>query len=855
MSNSRARHSIFNTDRMINERQGIAGIAKLAGIAKIGNPPRVTSILNAVAGNPQGSTGASRTMPAKHSSEKNNGTHFFLKVGLLIAGPLLISTVHAQRPQEPGKVIGKVSTEGNLIVMELDEGVLGKTNLFDLVGRTLRFIPDGSEYRVENVAMQWDKEFGNELRGPQVALHNFNFPYSGKEWDAFSVGTNGSIRFGSAPERPGVDLSGENEGRSGGVSIGRFDQLTQAARSLINRVPAICVFLKPRLFGTRYVKEEVDRVVITWDVSEPVGGIQDFTWVKTVNRFQAVLRRDGVIEMSYDQVAAKDAIVGVYPVVDQGKEKLLATLPGQRSLSIAPHLDIQRIKVGVTDSLFLNITIETRGPVLAEGDAGLPGIAYRVIFNTNRVDVHNPALQRLGSREVGSKTDLVWTVRGVGGQGRGSREGVRPRYVAIGPGVVPEVKASGNTISIRGVLPPAFQVTDHLAVSAEAETPGNPPVTVDRVPPREIKLSGIRSPEMHLSSLTRKDGPFTIAYESFHYLALPNPRDMACTVIKALGDRFDFLAYYSDFRVDNQEAGTPSNGPLGGNVTGIGASATQRGLESYCSNGKFQWQFVQPVYAGSNQMQERPPDGITGSRRDITFYARQLGERSPDGKMLGYNLAMSQIGHEMGHRWAAFVSAKVNGETVPLGPTHWARGLQAQAAFPYQRPVEASAMGGGVWEDNFDGTYTQLDDDYYVPATGWSYLDLYLMGLISVAEVPDFFLLKNLVPAGSDSNGHPVFKADRVKITVQDVIAVEGPRLPAVDQSQKNFNTGIVLVVEHGNKPSHELIERANGIRERWIDYWATTTGHRSSMTVNPQAVAGAVQGNKEVSSPAGSSK
>src|SRR5579875_1991904 len=50
--------------------------------------------------------------------------------------------------------------------------------------------------------------------------------------------------------------------------------------------------------------------------------------------------------------------------------------------------------------------------------------------------------------------------------------------------------------------------------------------------------------------------------------------------------------------------------------------------------------------------------------------------------------------------------------------THWARGLQAPAAFPYQRPVEASAMGGGVWQDNFDGTFTQLDDDYYVPATG-----------------------------------------------------------------------------------------------------------------------------------------
>jgi hypothetical protein len=58
--------------------------------------------------------------------------------------------------------------------------------------------------------------------------------------------------------------------------------------------------------------------------------------------------------------------------------------------------------------------------------------------------------------------------------------------------------------------------------------------------------------------------------------------------------------------------------------------------------------------------------------------------------------------------------------------------------------------------------------------------------------------------------------------------------LPDVDHSQKKFNTGMV-VVEHGKTPSRELIERTNGIRERWMDYWATTTGHRSSMTASPK--------------------
>jgi hypothetical protein len=731
--------------------------------------------------------------------------------------------------------------------------VLGKANPFDLVGHTLRFTPDRQGYHVENVPLQWDPEFGPVLNESRVTLHNFKFHFSGREWDAFSVGRTGSISFDgqeAVTERPGVARLAQDAaegGRGGGLSIGRFDQLAQAAHTIINTVPAICVFLKPRMSGPRYIKEATDRVVITWDLTEPVGGIQDFTWVKTTNRFQAILRQDGVIEMSYDQVAAKDAIVGLYPLIREGTGQVLATLAGARNPSLARHLNVQKLELAVVDNVLLEVKLEARGPVLQEGDPALPGVTYRVFF-----DAHGAPAKRPSGTEAATQADVVWTVRGVGGLGGGARGGARSRYVATGPGASPGVKVSGNTISIQGILPAALKGADRLDVHVEVIAPGSSAV-VDRVPPRSVKLFGIRGPEVDLSSLTRQDGPFTIVYESFHYLALPNPRDMACTVLKALGDRFDFLAYYSDFRVDNQEAGTPSNGPLGGNVTGIGAR--QRGLESYCSQGRFQWQFVQPVYVGSNQMQERPPDGLTGTNRDIAFYARQLGERSPDGKMLSYNLAMSQLGHEMGHRWSAFVSAKVNGEIIPLGPTHWAKGLQAAAAFPYQRSVEASAMGGGVWQDNFDGTYTQLDDDYYVPATGWSHLDLYLMGLITPAEVPDFFLLRHLVPAGNDNNGHPIFKADKMKVTIQDVIGVEGPRVPGVDQSQKNFNTGIVLVVEHGAKPSRELAERANGIRERWIDYWTTTTGHRSSMTVTPQPLASGGQANQNSVRPAGLSK
>lgn len=727
----------------------------------------------------------------------------------------------AQERDEKGKPIGKVSVLGNLILLELDKDALGQQNLFDLGQRTLRFTPGSGGYRVENVALRWDPDFGQELSGHQVTLKNFSFPFSGKSWSSFSVGVTGSIRF-SAENEPSAGAGFGPGGDQGGVSIGRFDPLSEGAAALVDNVPAICVFFKPRMSGKIYVKELADRVLVTWDVTEPWGNIQDFTWTKTVNRFQTALFKSGAIEMSYQQLAPKDAIVGIYPLVDATVEKPLATLAEEKNSSVAPSLDLQNLKLSVVDGLLLKVTFETAGPVLTEGDAGLSGIGYRVHFRASP-----------NSKQAAGSADVVWTIRGFAPRNRAN--GGTPRYFAFGPGVSRRVKTSGNTISIQGILPPELRSAKQISVSAESSAAGSDEA-VAKIAARDVALTGMRNPEVHLSVLKPSDGPFSVVYEAFHYYALPNPRDLTCTVIRGLGDKFDFLAYYSDFRVDNQEAGTPSDGPLGsvgGAVTGIGA--TQSALASYCTPGRFQWQFIQPVYVGSNQMQERPPEGApVGTDRDITFYKQQLAEVSQDGRIPPYMYGISQIAHEMGHRWGAFVSAKVNGETIPLGPTHWARGLQAKVAFPYRRPTEASIMGGGVWQDNFDGTFTQLDDDYYVPATGWSYLDLYLMGLISPAEMPDFFILRNLVADGKDANGHLIFKADRTKVTIRDVIAAEGERVPGVDKSQRHFNTGMVIVVQHGATPSKELIERTDGIRKQWIEYFSMTTGHRASMTANP---------------------
>ena len=358
-----------------------------------------------------------------------------LRTGVLIVSGLLLqfSFAHAQW-ERPGNTIGKVSTDGNLIVMELNEEALGKANLFDLAGRTLRFTPEGSKYRVENTALQWDPEFGPELNGAEVTLHNFAFPFSGKNWNSFLVGTTGSISFGEGSERSeGFEGPGPR-GQVAGVSIGRFDPLGEAAGALVNTVPAICVFFKPRTSGPHYVKELADRAVITWDLTEPFGNIQDFTWFKTINRFQAVLHRSGVIELSYNKIIARDAIVGVYPMLS-GEEKPLTTITAEPHPAAAPNLDLRNLKISVIDGLLLKVTFETRGPVPPDGNPAVRGVAYRVFF-----DMY-PSMSNDTAHPSQDLSSLVWTIRGF------ERRGRLTRYVAFGPGVSRAVKTNGNTIS------------------------------------------------------------------------------------------------------------------------------------------------------------------------------------------------------------------------------------------------------------------------------------------------------------------------------------------------------------------------------------------------------------------------
>ena len=181
-------------------------------------------------------------------------------------------------------------------------------------------------------------------------------------------------------------------------------------------------------------------------------------------------------------------------LVTGGVEKEIAVIAGKENAAAAANLDIKNIRLAAVDGLFLKVTLETRGPVLPEGDPGLAGIAYRITFG-------------------GHKPDVVWTIRGGSFGGRGARGGGGgPRYSAFGPGLAGGVKVNGNMLSVQGTLPASFHTGDQITFRRKQTAPG------DRMPPHAVKLTGLHSPDVDLSAVKPQDGPFAMAYESFHYL-------------------------------------------------------------------------------------------------------------------------------------------------------------------------------------------------------------------------------------------------------------------------------------------------------------------------------------------------
>ncbi len=192
-----------------------------------------------------------------------------------------------------------------------------------------------------------------------------------------------------------------------------------------------------------------------------------------------------------------------------------------------------------------------------------------------------------------------------------------------------------------------------------------------------------------------------------------------------------------------------------------------------------------------------------------------------------FEFTLDTISHEMMHRWAAHVKFRdINGNisSALLGKdsAHWS----------FLLDTDASVMYGNTWQDNGDGTFTSIKArKYYSP------LDLYLMGFIDKSQVPPMLLIDNpaIDPSRISGVGVTISGTPRY-ITIDDIIAAEGERIPGPSDSQKSFKTAFIFITSPGTFTGNELYGLET-IRNGWITRYSILTDGKGLVQVVPTPI------------------
>jgi MYXO-CTERM domain-containing protein len=156
--------------------------------------------------------------------------------------------------------------------------------------------------------------------------------------------------------------------------------------------------------------------------------------------------------------------------------------------------------------------------------------------------------------------------------------------------------------------------------------------------------------------------------------------------------------------------------------------------------------------------------------------------------------------HELAHRWGARVQV-----SHPDLQENALLGRQAQH-WSYFLDSGGSPLEGNRWQEGEDGRYVAVPT---APGGVFSPLDLYLMGVLAPEEVPPFrLLLPRALDELHDCFGHalnvaspPQFceaqsiQARAVELTFADVLAVEGPRVPAPKRQHATLDVAFLVVL------------------------------------------------------------
>jgi len=186
------------------------------------------------------------------------------------------------------------------------------------------------------------------------------------------------------------------------------------------------------------------------------------------------------------------------------------------------------------------------------------------------------------------------------------------------------------------------------------------------------------------------------------------------------------------------------------------------------------------------------------------------------------------FGNTIGQRWCGGAGVDVEGVSADA--------LQSgHGSWSYWLNTSNSPCGGNEWV--FTGGDTM--SAYNSAPSAFSELDLYVMGLLAPEEVPDLELMvvaeDEQARVGRDAASRPEYltlvgltKDETITVsttvqslTVDDIIAAEGPRLPAAADSQRAFRAAFVYLSLEGDAVDVEVLERVDALRLKYEAWWA----------------------------------
>ena len=216
--------------------------------------------------------------------------------------------------------------------------------------------------------------------------------------------------------------------------------------------------------------------------------------------------------------------------------------------------------------------------------------------------------------------------------------------------------------------------------------------------------------------------------------------------------------------------------------------------------------------------------GSGGRLRSFTMMDR-LGKYpdDPATRFLGENSTLSVLGQEVGHRWLAYLrfrdhTGQESEALLGRDLAHWSFFMDSDASVMEGNDIEF--LGGGDFRTA--GTVRRYNK-----------LDQYAMGLLPPSEVPPFFYVENPDNMSQQRSRDSApqtgvtFKGTRRDVLIEDIIAVNGARVPTASESARVHRQAFLYVVGSGRPIDNGQVAKVDRIRRQWEEFFLQATDGR----------------------------